>query len=75
VAIDLFAWLGWGCVLLFLSVMGLVTRPRYMIEDYSGYDNYRYRYDESKVTPEDAVLEKKIMGSARAMIAFAIFAA
>jgi hypothetical protein len=79
VAVDLFAWLGWACVLFFLAIMGLVTRPRYMIEDYSGYDDgrgrYTYRYDDSKVTPEDAALEKEISGKARAMIAFAIFTA
>ncbi|KAK4099347.1 hypothetical protein N658DRAFT_517426 [Parathielavia hyrcaniae] len=75
VAIDLFAWLGWGCLLLFLWASGMATRPRYVIEDYSGYDGANYRYDESKVTPEDAALEKQIRGKGRAMIAFAIFAA
>jgi hypothetical protein len=79
VAIDLLAWLGWGCVLLLVSVMGMITRPRYMIEDYSGYDDsygrYTYGYDESKVTAEDAALEKEIAGKGRAMVAFTIFTA
>lgn len=55
--------------------MGVVTRPRYIIEDYSGYDDYNYRYDESNVTPEDAALEKQIAAKGRAMVAFTIFTA
>lgn len=73
VAIDLIAWMGWAIVVLFLATVGLITRPRYLIEDYSGYDDYRYRYDPSKVTPEDAKLEQEISGKGRAMVAFAVF--
>ncbi|KAK3305273.1 uncharacterized protein B0T15DRAFT_531800 [Chaetomium strumarium] len=70
VAIDLFCWLGWAVVDLFLVASGVTSRPRYLIEDYSGYDDYRYTYDPSKVTPEDAQLEKDIMGKGEALVAF-----
>ncbi|EAQ84567.1 predicted protein [Chaetomium globosum CBS 148.51] len=72
VAIDLLAWLGWAIVDLMLSTFGVISRPRYMIQDYSGYDNDRYQYDESKVTPEDRALETEIQGKGRAMIVFGV---
>ncbi|KAK4235108.1 hypothetical protein C8A03DRAFT_18098 [Achaetomium macrosporum] len=73
VAVDLFCWLGWAVVDLFLGASGLASRPRYLIEDYSGYDDYHYTYDPSKVTPEDAQLEKDIIGKGRALVAFTSF--
>ncbi|KAG7286270.1 hypothetical protein NEMBOFW57_008578 [Staphylotrichum longicolle] len=75
VAIDLLVWLGWGFVDLVLGTAGLLGRARYLIEDYSGYDDRRYRYDPSKVTAEDAALEKEIVGKGRAIVAFVTFTA
>ena len=72
VAIDLLAWLGWAIVDLLLSSFGVISRPRYMIDDYSGYDSDRYRYDESKVTDEDRALVTEIQGKGRAMIVFGV---
>lgn len=43
-----------------------------MIDDYSGYDSDRYRYDESKVTDEDRALVTEIQGKGRAMIVFGV---
>ncbi|KAK4043902.1 hypothetical protein C8A01DRAFT_12614 [Parachaetomium inaequale] len=71
VGVDLLAWLGWAILDLFLASYGLL-RARYLIDDYSGYDSYRYRYDPSKVTAEDAALEKDVQARGRAMVAFAI---
>ena len=68
VAIDLIAWLGWAFILVLFSASGIVRRPRYLIEDYSGY--YRYNYDEDKVTDEDRKLEDEIRGKGRAILAF-----
>jgi hypothetical protein len=65
--------MGWAVVDLFLVASGLASKPRYLIEDYSGYDDYRYIYDPSKVTPEDAQLEKDIMGKGQALVAFVSF--
>ncbi len=48
----------------------VATRPRYMIEDYSGYSDYRYGYDPDKVTDEDKALEATILGKSRAIVAF-----
>ncbi|KAH6842464.1 hypothetical protein B0I37DRAFT_314340 [Chaetomium sp. MPI-CAGE-AT-0009] len=70
VAIDLLAWLGWAIVDLLLASFGLISRPRYVIQDYSGYDSDRYRYDPSMVTPEDKALENEIQGKGRAMLVF-----
>jgi hypothetical protein len=73
VGVDLLAWLGWAFLDLVLITSGLL-RPRYLIDNYSDYyyDGYRYRYDSSKVTPEDAALEKDIQARGRAMAAFAV---
>jgi hypothetical protein len=71
VAVDLLAWLGWAIVDLLLSSFG-VLRPRYMIDDYSGYDSDRYQYDESKVTAEDRALATEIQGKGRAMVVFGV---
>ncbi|KAL2129891.1 hypothetical protein VTI74DRAFT_7166 [Chaetomium olivicolor] len=71
VAIDLIIWLGWGLVDLYLIGSGITTRARYMIEDYSGYDGYRYRYDPSKVNDEDKTLEQEVVAKGQAMVAFA----
>ncbi|KAK3295092.1 uncharacterized protein B0H64DRAFT_418736 [Chaetomium fimeti] len=72
VAIDLLAWLGWAIVDLMLASFGLISRPRYMIQDYSGYDGDRYRYDPDMVTPEDQALEKDIMNKGRALLVFGV---
>lgn len=74
VAVDLILWLGWGLVALFLGASGITRRARYLIEDYSGYDGYRYRYDSTKVTDEDKKLEERVMGMGRAMVAFVTLA-
>ncbi|SPQ26522.1 65edb3fb-c379-489a-9eac-a4c3862a4fa9 [Thermothielavioides terrestris] len=68
VAIDLLCWLGWVVIVFFMCVSGLITRARYFIDDYSGYDDYQY--DMSKVTPEDAQLEQSIEAKGRVMAAF-----
>jgi hypothetical protein len=43
-----------------------------MIQDYSGYDGDRYRYDPDMVTPEDQALEKDIMNKGRALLVFGV---
>ncbi|KAK4126798.1 hypothetical protein N657DRAFT_677529 [Parathielavia appendiculata] len=74
VAIDLILWLGWLTVGFMLGVLGLMSHAGSYILDYSGssYTQYgtRYNYNPSKATPEDAALEREVLGKGRALVAF-----
>ncbi|KAK4152168.1 hypothetical protein C8A00DRAFT_44719 [Chaetomidium leptoderma] len=68
VAIDLFAWMGWGLLDLFIAALGVASRPHYVIDDYNNYP--LNGYDTPEVSDEDAQLERDVMGKGRALVAF-----